>query len=304
MSNFWSTWIIVLLMINVVLVLFLFVWGQIVEIPTEPDGTTGHVWAHGVLREGVRKLPWWWVVYSIVGVVGAIGYLILFPGFGSFKGTLGWTSAGELERDTAASEQRLAATLAPLRESSLGQLAANSAATSIGHRLYLDNCAACHGDRASGNTALGAPDLTDADSLHGVDPDSVLASIRDGRIGTMPGWGAALGVDGVNQVAAYVLGFSGVATPADWRAAGKAHYETMCIACHGADGRGNPALGAPDLTDKTWLYGGEFNRVAESIREGRTGVMPAWGERLSTDELRVIAAWVLAQREKMTSEKK
>jgi cytochrome c oxidase cbb3-type subunit 3 len=285
MSNFWSTWVIVLLMINVVLVLFLFVWGQIVKIPTEPDGTTGHVWAHGVLREGVRRLPWWWVVYSIVGVIGAIACLVLFNGF----------STGELQRDTAASEQKLQATLAPLRESSLSQLAANSAATSIGHRLYLDNCAACHGEHARGNTALGAPNLTDADSLHGVDPESVLASIRDGRIGTMPGWGAALGVDGVNQVAAYVLGFSGVATPEDWRAAGKARYETMCVACHGADGRGNPGLGAPDLTDQTWLYGGQFNRVAESIREGRTGFMPAWGQRLSTDEQRVTAAWVLAQ---------
>ena len=295
MSGFWSAWVIVLVVLNVALVLFLFVWGQIVKIPTEPDGTTGHVWAHGVLRESVRNLPWWWVVYSLIGVVGAIACLVLFPGFGGFKGTLGWTSVGQLERDTAANAQKLEATLAPLRGISLGQLAANSEATAIGHRLYLDNCAACHGDHALGNTAVGAPNLTDADSLHGADPNSVLASIRDGRIGTMPGWGAALGVDGVKQVAAYVLGFSGVATPEDWRTAGKARYETMCVACHGPDGKGNSALGAPDLTDKVWLYGGEFNRVAESIREGRTGVMPAWGQRLNEDELRVIAAWVLAQ---------
>lgn len=295
MSGFWSVWVIVLVVLNVALVLFLFVWGQIVKIPTEPDGTTGHVWAHGVLREGVRTLPWWWVVYSLIGVVGAIGYLILFPGFGGFKGTLGWTSVGQLERDTAANAQKLEATIAPLRGMSLSQLAANSTATSIGHRLYLDNCAACHGERALGNTAVGAPNLTDADSLHGADSNSVLASIRDGRIGTMPGWGTALGVDGVKQVAAYVLGFSGVATPEDWRTAGKARYETMCVACHGADGKGNRALGAPDLTDKVWLYGGEFNRVAESIREGRTGVMPAWGQRLNEDELRVVTAWVLAQ---------
>jgi cytochrome c oxidase cbb3-type subunit 3 len=288
MSRFWSTWVIVLVVLNIGVVLFLFVWGQIVRIPTEPDGTTGHVWAHGVLRESVRQLPWWWVVYSLVGVAGALGYLFLFR-------VGGWTSAGELQRDTAANEQRLAATLAPLRGMSLGELAVNPTATSIGQRLYLDNCAACHGEHALGNTVLGAPDLTDADSLHGADADSVMASIRDGRIGTMPPWGAALGVDGVNEVAAYVLAFSGVATPQDWAAKGKARYETMCVACHGADGRGNPALGAPDLTDKIWLYGGEFNRVAESIREGRTGVMPAWGQRLSEDELRLTAAWVLAQ---------
>ena len=110
MSGFWSTWVVVLLLLNVGLVLFLFVWGQIVKIPTEPDGTTGHVWAHGVLREGVRKLPWWWVVYSLVGVAGAIGYLLLFR-------VGGWTSAGELQRATAANERRLEATLAPLRVS-------------------------------------------------------------------------------------------------------------------------------------------------------------------------------------------
>ena len=293
MSGFWSTWVVVLVCLNIGLVLFLFVWGQIVKIPTEPDGTTGHVWAHGVLREAVRKLPWWWVVYSLIGVAGCLGYLLMFR-------AVGWTSVGELQRDTAANQQKLEATLAPLRGMSLGQLAGNSTATSIGHRLYLDNCAACHGDLARGNTALGAPNLTDAESLHGADPESVLTSIRDGRVGTMPGWGTALGVDGVNQVAAYVLNFSGVATPEDWRAAGKARYETMCVACHGPDGKGNPALGAPDLTDKTWLYGGEFKRVAESIRDGRTGVMPAWGQRLNTDELRLIAAWVLAQ----ASEKK
>jgi cytochrome c oxidase cbb3-type subunit 3 len=295
MSGFWSTWVIVLLVLNLALVLFLFVWAQIVKIPTESDGTTGHVWAHGVLRESVRRLPWWWVVYSLIGVVAGIGYLFLYPGFGGFRGALGWTSAGELQRDTAASEQKLEATLAPLRELSLGQLAANSTATSIGHRLYLDNCAACHGDRALGNTAIGAPNLTDAESLYGDEPDTVMASIRDGRTGTMPGWGPVLGVDGVNEVAAYVLGFSGIETPGDWRAAGKARYEAMCVACHGADGRGNRALGAPDLTDRIWLYGGDFARVAESVRDGRTGVMPAWGQRLNTDELRLIAAWVLAQ---------
>jgi cytochrome c oxidase cbb3-type subunit 3 len=289
MSRFWSVWVIVLVALNIGLVLFLFVWGQVVKIPTEPDGTTGHVWAHGVLRESVRKLPWWWVVYSLIGVAGAFGYLYLFR-------VAGWSSVGDWQRDSAANQQVLEATLAPLRGLTLDQLATNSTATTIGHRLYLDNCAACHGERALGNTTLGAPNLTDADSLHSADPDSLMASIREGRIGTMPAWGAALGAEGVKEVAAYVLGFSGVKTPEDWRAAGKARYEAMCVACHGADGRGNPALGAPDLTDKTWLYGGEFKRVTASIRDGRTGVMPAWGKRLNQDELRVVAAWVLAQR--------
>jgi cytochrome c oxidase cbb3-type subunit 3 len=295
MSGFWSSWVIVLVVLNLGLALFLFVWSQIVKVPTEPDGTTGHVWAHGVLREGVRKLPLWWVIYSAIGFAIGLGYFVLYPGFGAFKGALDWTSAEELQRDTAASEERLEAALSPLRGLSLSQLAANSTATAMGHRLYLDNCAACHGDRALGNIAIGAPNLTDEESLYGADPDSIMTSIRDGRTGAMPSWRAALGDKGVNEVAAYVLGFSGIDTPEDWRSAGKTRYEAVCVACHGADGRGNRALGAPDLTDAVWLYGGEFNHVAESIRDGRTGVMPPWRERLREDELRMIASWVLAQ---------
>jgi cytochrome c oxidase cbb3-type subunit 3 len=295
MSGFWSAWVIVLLVLNVGLALFLFVWAQIVKIPTEPDGTTGHVWAHGVLRESVRKLPVWWVIYSLVGIVAGLGYFVLYPGFGGFKGALGWTSAQELQRDTAASERKIESAVAPLRGLSLTELAANSTATSMGQRLYLDNCAACHGERALGNLVIGAPNLTDRDSLYGADPDTIMASIRDGRTGTMPAWGTMLGVDGVKEVAAYVLTFSGIDTPKDWKTAGKARFETMCVACHGANGHGDPKLGAPDLTDGTWQYGGEFARVAESIREGRTGVMPAWGRRLNQDELRLVTAWVLAQ---------
>jgi len=295
MSNFWSSWVIVLIVLNIGLTLFLFVWAQIVHIPTEPDGTTGHVWAHGVLRESVRKLPLWWVIYSAIGVLGAVGYFVFYPGFGGFKGVLGWTSAQELQRDTAATQRTLEASLAPLRGLSLTQLAANPVAKSMGQRLYLDNCAACHGQQALGNATIGAPNLTDADSLYGTDPDTILASIRDGRTGTMPAWGAALGAEGVKEAAAYVLTFSGTRTPEDWSKAGKARYETMCVSCHGADGRGNAALGAPNLTDQTWLYGGDFVHVAESIREGRTGVMPAWSPRLNPDELRLVTAWVLAQ---------
>src|ERR1051325_7158226 len=152
MSRFWATWVIVRAALNIGLVCVLFVGGQIVKIPTELDGTTGHVWAHGVLRESVRKLPWWWVVYSLIGVAGCFGYLYLFR-------VAGWSSVADLQRDTVANQQTLEATLAPLRGLSLSQLASNSTATSIGHRLYLDNCAACHGQLALGNPALGAPNL-------------------------------------------------------------------------------------------------------------------------------------------------
>jgi cytochrome c oxidase cbb3-type subunit 3 len=295
MSGFWSGWVKFLVVLNLGITFFLFLLALRMKIPTQADGTTGHVWAHGVLREGVRRLPRWWVLCSALTFVVGFTYLSLYPGFGSFKGVLGWTSTGELQRETAANGAKLEALLDSLRPFSIEQVAADPHSTALGHRLFLDNCAACHGARAQGNQKLGAPNLTDSDWMYGNASATILASIRDGRNGVMPAWGTALGRDGVNEVASYVLSLSGVTAPPDWVAAGKTRFETMCTACHGTDGRGNRALGAPNLTDHVWLYGGDFTSVAKTIREGRSGVMPAWQHRLSDDEMRAIAAWVVAE---------
>lgn len=295
MSRFWSGWVMFLVVLNLGITLFLFVCGQRLKIPTQPDGTTGHVWAHGVLREGVRRLPLWWAVFSAAMFLVGFVYLALYPGFGGYKGVLGWTSADEWQRDTLSNNARLEAVMQPLRPLSIEQLAVNQDALSLGHRLYLDNCAACHGREAQGNQSVGAPNLADTDWLYGQGTEALMTSILDGRTGTMPAWSAALGRDGVNEAAAYVLSLSGTKAPAEWVAAGKARYETVCIACHGADGRGNPALGAPDLTDNVWLYGSDFASITTSIAKGRSGVMPAWRTRLGEDQVRLIAAWVHAQ---------
>jgi cytochrome c oxidase cbb3-type subunit 3 len=293
MSRFWSGWVMFLVMLNLGITLFLFVWAQRLKIPTQTDGTTGHVWAHGVLREGVRRLPLWWVLFSAGMFIVGFLYLSLYPGFGGYAGRLGWTSAGEWQRDTQANDARLEATLQPLGSLSIEQLAQNDNARALGHRLFLDNCAACHGSAALGNQSIGAPNLVDGDWLYG--EGTLMASILDGRTGAMPPWGAALGNEGVKEVASYVLSLSDVKAPADWVAAGKTRYETICVACHGADGRGNAALGAPDLTDDVWLYGKDFASVTASIEHGRSGVMPAWRHRLSEQDARMIAAWLHAQ---------
>ncbi len=295
MSGFWSGWVKFLVVLNLGITLLLFLLALRIKIPTQADGTTGHVWAHGVLREGVRKLPRWWVVLSLVTFAIGLGYLTLYPGFGGAKGALGWTSAGEWQRDVAANDAKRATMLELLRSLRIEQIAADPHGAALGERLYLDNCAACHGSDARGNQNVGAPDLIDSDSLYGGDPDTLLASIRDGRNGVMPAWGGALGRNGVNEVTAYVLSRAGVNAPPDWVDAGKARFDTLCASCHGADGRGNAALGAPNLTDDVWLYGGDFTSVAASIRNGRSGVMPAWRQRLREDEMRAIAAWIVAQ---------
>jgi cytochrome c oxidase cbb3-type subunit 3 len=295
MSAFWSFWVMALVVLNLGITLWLFVWGLRMEIPTQPDGTSGHVWAHGVLREGVRNLPRWWIIFSVCTFIVGFAYLALYPGFGGYKGLLGWSSGAELQRDAAASNAKLAVLAERSRPLALEQLASDADALRAGHRLYLDNCAACHGAAALGNQSVGAPDLTDADWLYGSDSESILTSILDGRAGVMPALGAALGHDGVNEVAAYVLSLNDVQTPEGWAAAGKARFEAVCAACHGAEGRGNPTLGAPDLTDSAWLYGRDFASIAATIRDGRNGVMPAWRARLGDDQARLVAAWVISR---------
>jgi cytochrome c oxidase cbb3-type subunit 3 len=290
MSGVWSVWVMVLACVTVGVSLALFLWAIWMRIPTAADGTTGHVWAHGALREAVRPLPWWWVLISAGTFLFGVAYLSLYPGFGSFAGKLAWSSKGEQQRDTATNNALLETHLASWRTVGFDQLAANASAVGIGHRLYLDNCTAGHG-----NHAVGAPDLTDSDWLYGGDGETILASILDGRIGVMPPLGEALGHNGTNAVASYVVSQSGTQVPPDQVAAGKAHYDGLCAACHGADGRGNPALGAPNLFDNAWLYGGNVEAVVASVRNGRNGVMPAWRQRLSADEARLITAWVMAQ---------
>lgn len=295
MSGFWSVWVVVLACVTAGVSFILFLWALWMRIPTVDDGTTGHVWAHGVLREAVRPLPWWWVLISVGAFLFAVAYLVLYPGFGSNAGRLAWTSESEHQRAAAANNVLLEARLAPLRELGIEQLAAHKEAAGIGHRLYLDNCAACHGPEALGNHTIGAPNLTDADWLYGGDAETILTSIMDGRNGMMPPLAGALGHNGVNEVAAYVVSVSGTQVPPDWVAAGKTRFDALCTACHGADGRGNPALGAPNLFDNAWLYGSNIESVVASVRDGRSGVMPAWRQRLSTDEARLITAWIVAQ---------
>jgi len=295
LSGFWSVWVMVLACLTAGISLFLFVWGITMRIPTVADGTTGHVWAHGVLREGVRPLPMWWMVISLGAFLAAAVYLYRYPGFGSFAGSLGWTSQDEHKGAAAEGGAKLESRLASWRTVGLEQLSSDPGAVSIGHRLYLDNCAACHGTAALGNHAVGAPDLTDADWMYGGDGETILASILDGRNGLMPPQGPALGHEATNAVASYVVSRSGTQAPPDQVAAGKVHFDAVCAVCHGANGAGNPAMGAPNLFDKAWLYGGNIESVVASVREGRSGVMPAWRQRLNNDEARLITAWVLAQ---------
>lgn len=294
MSEFWSSWIVVLILINYLTILFLFLWAPKVKIPTEPDGTTGHSWAHGTIREGLNPLPKWWLVLSTAGFLAAFVYLVRYPGFGDWKGTLGWTSTDQLHQEIAANNSKQEYLLDQIKSLSVLELAKDADAMRVGKRLFDDNCAACHGYDAMGNVHVGAPALVDNTWLYGGKTADVLHSITDGRNGMMPGWQTVIGEDGVKQVAQYVLSLSGQPHDAGVASQGQAVFMKTCVACHGSDAKGNPLLGAPNLTDNHWLYGHGLDAVTLTIAKGRNGHMPAWKNRLNDDQIKLVAAWVLS----------
>jgi len=290
MSSGWSLWVMVLIVLNLSIALLLFWWAPRARIPTLADGTTGHVWAHGVLREGMHRLPRWWLLFSASMFVAAFVYLFLFPGFGNHKGALGWTSHGQLADAVAANDAKLDPLMARFQLYSVEQLAGDPQALQMGKVMFEDNCAACHQRSGKGNILIGAPNLADNDWLYGGSGKDITTSIHDGRGGVMPPW-ASLGEDNVNNLVQYVLSLSGSPHDAAKAAAGKPLFAT-CAACHGVDGKGNQTIGAPNLTDHIWLHGGTVADIHKSIHDGRQGAMPAWSKRLTHDQIHVIAAYV------------
>jgi cytochrome c oxidase cbb3-type subunit 3 len=252
---------------------------------------TGHVWDED-LRELNNPLPRWWLWLFLITVAFGLVYFVLYPGLGKFPGTLKWTSHAEhaaQSRDNAALIER---TLAPYSKLSVSELTTNAAALNIGRNLFLNNCATCHGSDAGG--APGFPNLTDKDWLWGGDPDTIVATITNGRTGVMPPWGDVLGARGVEDVLAYVLSLSGRKLEAGDVQAGGRKFAELCAACHGPDAHGNPLLGAPNLTDGIWLHGGSLATIRETIEKGRTGTMPAHEARLGDTRIKLLAAYVLS----------
>lgn len=253
--------------------------------------TTGHVWDDD-LRELNNPLPRWWLWLFLLTVLFALVYLVLYPGLGSRPGTLGWTQVRQWETMQVAQEKRAQAILARFDGRDPAALAADPAAVAIGRNLFANNCAACHG--SDGRGATGFPNLTDRDWLWGGEPETIVATISQGRVGVMAPWIEVLGEKGVDDAAAYVLTLSGRKAPKGDATAGQVQFTTYCIACHGPDGRGNTAVGAPNLTDGIWLHGGSAAKVRETIAHGRQNAMPAQETRLGETRVRLLAAYVIS----------
>ena len=289
-SGFWSVYIAVIAVVSIVACGVLLWRLTTKRLPAgQTAGVMGHVWDEN-LEEYNNPLPRWWLwLFYITLVFGAI-YLILYPGLGSFPGVLKWSSRGHYEREMAKAKEKYEPIYAKYAAMSIPALAADPQAREMGQRLFLNYCAQCHA--SDGRGGKGFPNLTDNEWLYGGDPDTIAASITNGRSGMMPPWGKALGGEGVKDVANYVLQISGRTYDSLRAAQGKELYQQNCIACHGPEGKGNPALGAPNLTDDVWLYGGGLTTLIETINNGRNGVMPAWREFLGPEKVHLLAAYV------------
>jgi cytochrome c oxidase cbb3-type subunit 3 len=291
MTEAHSIFIIALTVANIAGALWLLWWMRRERGETITTLTTGHVWDED-LTELNNPLPRWWLWLFIITVAFAGVYLVLYPGLGSWPGTLGWSSRAEHDEQARANALRIEQTLAPYASRAVVELEHDPAALNIGRNLFLNNCAACHGSDAGG--APGFPKLSDRDWLWGGDPDTVVATISNGRMGVMPAWGPVLGQQGVEDVLDYVLSLSGRKLEAGDVAAGKAKFAELCSACHGPEAKGNSAMGAPNLTDGIWLHGGALGTVRETIEKGRNGTMPAHLARLGETRVKLLAAYVLS----------
>jgi cytochrome c oxidase cbb3-type subunit III len=288
-SNFWSIYVTAITVVGIVACALLLWFSGKAKAMTANDNTTGHIW-DGDLREMNNPLPRWWVWLFVITIVFAFVYLAMYPGLGNFAGKLGWTQAGQYQAEIDKGNREVAPLYARFTAMKPEDVSRDPQAKAIGERLFMNNCSQCHGSDARGGK--GFPNLTDADWLHGGAPEKIKETLALGRIGNMPPMGAAVGTsDDVKNVANYVLSLSNSPHDSVKAALGKSKF-VVCAACHGMDGKGNPALGAPNLTDDIWLHGYGENAVIAMVNNGKVNQMPAQADKLTEAQLHVLASYV------------
>ena len=285
-QDFWAGWVTLITLISL---------GGMSWLVYSVYFSQGHdkpspVWDEN-LSEGTNPAPMWWFWFIFSLLIVMVIYLMLYPGLGSYKGVLNWSQGGRLEQSYETYDAKFADTRTLIRDASIQTLKENSSAMRSAERVFEQNCENCHGEDAKGQANL-FPDLRDADWQWGGSESDIMQTLRGGRIAVMPGWQAALGDEGVNQVAGFVLALGRGESVSDDNA-GKVKYQQFCSACHGADATGNPILGGPDLVDDVWLYGSDMPALVHSIAVGRTGIMPPFGDRLDETQIRMLTAWLM-----------
>ncbi len=285
-NDFWSGWIILITVISFISLVWLVISVYTAAPPT-PEEVEHTIW-DGNLEEGLNPAPLWWFWLIFAMMVFSVFYLMFYPGLGSFKGAFQWSQGGELSERYSAFNENFTELRAEIAAMELAELQADEALMGSASDLYKQNCAACHGYEAQGQANL-FPDLTDGIWQWGGSPENIEQTLLNGRTAVMASWDALLGQQGVTDVANYVLV---VGTPEAEGHPGQARFNQICAACHGTDGTGNPLLGAPSLVDDVWLYGGDVDTIRTTLREGRNGRMPAFGDKLDDAQIRLLVAWL------------
>ncbi|MDX5444796.1 MAG: cytochrome-c oxidase, cbb3-type subunit III [Zoogloeaceae bacterium] len=287
-SGFWNLWVMVLVTLSLLFCLFVLVSNNKKPKPG-PVELHGHVWDEDI-AEYNNPLPRWWLYLFWITLIFSVVYLALYPGFGNRQGLLGWSSSGQYGTEVAAADERYGPIYAKYRDLDVPAVAADPEAQAMGGRLFQTYCAQCHGSDAGGSS--GFPRLSDKVWLYGGEPETIKATITNGRLGVMPPLGAAIGPEGTRDVAHYVRSLNGLAHDSLRAQRGVDVFAANCAACHGADAKGNPAMGAPNLTDNTWLWGSSEAMIVQTINNGRQNRMPGFGDFLGEDKVHLLAAYV------------
>ena len=298
MTTFWSTYISVLTIGSLIGLTWLLLATRKGESKNTTDQTMGH--SFDGIEEYDNPLPKWWFWLFVGTLVFSVGYLILYPGLGNWKGILpgyenGWTGVNEWLKEMDKADARFGPIFAKYAAMPVEEVAKDPQALKMGGRLFASNCSVCHGSDAKG--AFGFPNLTDKDWRWGGEAETIKASIMNGRHGVMPAWAEVIGDQGVADVAAFVLtNLDGRSLPEGNKAdvvKGKEIFAANCVACHGPEGKGTPAMGAPDLTHpQAFIYGSSFAQLQQTIRYGRQGQMPAQADIQGNDKVHLLAAYV------------
>jgi cytochrome c oxidase cbb3-type subunit 3 len=288
-GGFWSIYISIITIVSIIACGVLLQAMSTRKVSGSQVETTGHAWDEDLVELN-NPLPRWWIWLFYITIVFSLAYLVLYPGLGTYGGSYGWTSKKQYEEEVAKAEALSAPIYDKFAKVELKQLAANPEAMAIGQKLFLNNCAQCHSSDARGGK--GYPNLTDKAWIYGGAPETIEQTIANGRKGMMPAWGAVLGDDGVKDVAHYVMSLNGRTFDSLRAARGKEKFMTTCVACHGPEAKGNPAIGAEDLTKPDLLHGADEPSLMETISKGRTSVMPAQKEALGEARVHILAAYV------------
>lgn len=288
-SEFWHYYVAGLTLVSIIACLILLWISGTTKAATHADNTTGHVW-DGDLAEMNNPLPRWWVYLFIITVVFALAYGVLYPTFGKFQGVLGWSSQGQHTAEVDKVQKAIAPIYAKFNEMTPEQLSGDAQAMAVGERLFMNYCAQCHGSDARG--AKSFPNLTDNDWNWGGTPAAIKTTIAEGRNGVMPPLGAAVGgPEDVRNLAHYVLSLSGSPHDSVRASQGKNNFGS-CAACHGMDGKGNSAMGAPNLTDGIWLHGWGEEAIIRAVNNGINNQMPGQSALLNEAQIHVLSGYV------------